>query len=312
MDLSIGEVARLTGLPVKTIRYYSDIGLVPAASRTGAGYRRYDEAGLAGLELIRALRDLGVDLASIRQITERQMSIEHVASAHADAIDLHIQQLTLRRAVLRAIARGVARPEEVQRMTAFASASAGEARRIMEEFLDSIFAEHPNDPFAERMRTSLPVLPDLPTAEQIDAWMELAGLVQDSEFRARVGEMVADGARLRAASGSGGTDDAAQRAGQAVVERAGTAVAKGIATDSAEATAIVNEVVPLFAAAARSVDSPEYRIELAHQIARFSDPRVERYWQLIGLINGWPVRPSLIQPYEWFMAALKASVSPRA
>jgi MerR family regulatory protein len=56
MDLSIGEVARLTGLPVKTIRYYSDIGLVAASSRTDAGYRRYDEAGLARLELIRALR----------------------------------------------------------------------------------------------------------------------------------------------------------------------------------------------------------------------------------------------------------------
>ena len=46
MDLSIGEVGRLTGLPVKTIRYYSDIGLLAAASRTDAGYRRYDAAGL--------------------------------------------------------------------------------------------------------------------------------------------------------------------------------------------------------------------------------------------------------------------------
>jgi DNA-binding transcriptional MerR regulator len=62
MDLSIGDVARLTGLPVKTIRYYADIGLVPEASRTKASYRRYDEAGLARLELVHALRDLGLDL----------------------------------------------------------------------------------------------------------------------------------------------------------------------------------------------------------------------------------------------------------
>ena len=47
MDLSIGEVAHITGLPVKTIRYYADIGLVPEALRTGAGYRRYDDAGFA-------------------------------------------------------------------------------------------------------------------------------------------------------------------------------------------------------------------------------------------------------------------------
>jgi DNA-binding transcriptional MerR regulator len=96
MDVSIGEVARLTGVPVKTIRYYSDIGLVAAASRTDAGYRRYDEAGLARLELIHALRDLGLDLASIRRVTERQTKIEEVARAHADAIDLHVHQLTLR------------------------------------------------------------------------------------------------------------------------------------------------------------------------------------------------------------------------
>jgi len=158
MDLSIGEVARLTGLPVKTIRYYSDIGLVAAASRSDAGYRRYDAAGLSRLELIHALRDLGVELASIRRVTERQTEIEEVARAHADAIDLHVHQLTLRRAVLRAIARGVTRPEEVQRVTAFAQASAEESRRIMEEFLDSIFADHQDNPFAQRMRTALPVL----------------------------------------------------------------------------------------------------------------------------------------------------------
>ncbi|HVS42964.1 MAG TPA: MerR family DNA-binding transcriptional regulator, partial [Candidatus Dormibacteraeota bacterium] len=34
MDISIGELARLTGLPVKTVRYYSDIGLAPEAERS--------------------------------------------------------------------------------------------------------------------------------------------------------------------------------------------------------------------------------------------------------------------------------------
>ena len=308
MDFSIGAVARLTGLPVKTIRYYSDIGLVAAASRTDAGYRRYDEAGLARLELIHALRDLGLDLASIRRVTERQTKIEDVARAYADAIDLHIHQLTLRRAVLRAIARGVTRPEEVQRMTALAQASAEESRRIMEEFLDSVFADHQDNPFAERMRSALPVLPDAPSDEQIDAWVELAGLVQGPEFRARIREMIVEGERQRAASGITETDEAAQRAGQAVVDRAGTAVSQGVATDSAEALAIVNEVVPLFAAAAGNEDSPEYRRELVHQLGTFSDRRVERYWQLIGLINGWPAQPSLMRPYEWFTAALDGSL----
>ena len=193
-------------------------------------------------------------------------------------------------------------------MTAFAEASAEESRRIMEEFLDSIFADHQSNPFAERMRSALPALPDEPSAEQIDAWVELARLVHDSAFRARIREMIVEGERQRAASGISETDEATQQAGQAVVDRAGAAVSNGVATDSAEAHAIVNEVVPLFAAAASKKDSPEYRRALAHQLATFSDPRAERYWQLIGVINGWPAQPSVMRPYEWFMAALDASL----
>ena len=88
MDVSIGELSRLTGLPVKTIRYYSDIGLVREARRTPAGYRRYDEQSLGRLELIRALRDLGIDLQTIARVAEQQSSLEDVARARADAIDL--------------------------------------------------------------------------------------------------------------------------------------------------------------------------------------------------------------------------------
>jgi DNA-binding transcriptional MerR regulator len=110
MDVSIGQLARLTGLPIKTIRYYSDIGLVPEARRTSAGYRRYDQRALGRLELVRALRDLGIDLRTIGKVCERWSGVEDVARANADAIELHIRQLSLRRAVLRAIARGASEP----------------------------------------------------------------------------------------------------------------------------------------------------------------------------------------------------------
>src|SRR5579863_857338 len=103
MDLSIGALSKLTGISVKTIRYYSDIGLLPEASRTEAGYRRYDEDGLARLELIRALRDLGFDIAAARRVADHQASLEEVARAHVEAVDARIRQLKLRRAVLNAI-----------------------------------------------------------------------------------------------------------------------------------------------------------------------------------------------------------------
>ncbi len=37
-----------------------------------------------------------------------------------------------------------------------------------------------------------------------------------------------------------------------------------------------------------------------------SDRRVERYWQLIGIINDWPEQPSLMPAYDWLIAALQA------
>lgn len=303
MDLSIGQVARHTGLTIKTIRYYSEIGLAREARRTATGYRRYDAQALARLELVRALRDLGMDLDTISRVCAQRSSLEDVARAHANAIDLNIHQLMIRRVVLRAI-RGRSRPEEVQRMTAFARASADECRRIMDEFLDAVFAERPNDPFVQRMRAALPLLPEQPSDQQIDAWIELAGLVQDLAFRTRVTHMAAGGARIRGATGLSDTDAATQRASQAVVDRAGGALASGIEPTSSDAAPIVSELVAGFATAAGRQNDAAYRAELAQQLAMFSDRRVERYWQLIGVINGWTEPPSRMPAYEWFIAAL--------
>lgn len=62
LRLTIGQLARRTGLSVKTIRWYSDQGLVPPAGRTASGYRLYGVEALARLELVRTLRRLGIDL----------------------------------------------------------------------------------------------------------------------------------------------------------------------------------------------------------------------------------------------------------
>jgi DNA-binding transcriptional MerR regulator len=50
--LTIGELARRAGVPVRTIRFWSDSGLVPPASRTDSDRRLYDAACVARLELV--------------------------------------------------------------------------------------------------------------------------------------------------------------------------------------------------------------------------------------------------------------------
>lgn len=102
---SIGELARRTGLTVKAVRFYSDQGIVPPTDRSQAGYRRYGTDALARMELVRTLRDLGLDLATVRRVVEREVSLAEVAAAHAEALAVQIRTLRLRRAVLTAAAR---------------------------------------------------------------------------------------------------------------------------------------------------------------------------------------------------------------
>ncbi|WP_430495979.1 MerR family transcriptional regulator [Micromonospora trifolii] len=65
---SIGQLARQTGTSVKTIRFYSDCGLIPPADRSPAGYRLYENGAVARLDFVRTLRDLGLDLTAIRAV----------------------------------------------------------------------------------------------------------------------------------------------------------------------------------------------------------------------------------------------------
>ena len=67
--VTIGHVARVTGVAAKTIRYYEEIGVLPAASRTASGYRQYDEPGVQRVRFIRRARTLGLPLRHLKMLT---------------------------------------------------------------------------------------------------------------------------------------------------------------------------------------------------------------------------------------------------
>ena len=65
----IGEVARKSGVPVKTIRYYEEIGLlVPTVQRSETGYRLFDVKVLNRLAFIKRSQSLGLSLSEIKEI----------------------------------------------------------------------------------------------------------------------------------------------------------------------------------------------------------------------------------------------------
>jgi len=48
------------------------------------------------------------------------------------------------------------------------------------------------------------------------------------------------------------------------------------------------------------------QVALADRLATFTDRRVERYWQQLGVLNGWPLRAPSVPVFEWLIAALRA------
>jgi DNA-binding transcriptional MerR regulator len=99
--LPIGDVARHTGIKVPTIRYYEQIGLLPAPSRTEGNRRCYSQGAIRRLAFIRHARELGFEIDAIRELLALQDEphrpcddIDALAREHLAAIEKKIARLT--------------------------------------------------------------------------------------------------------------------------------------------------------------------------------------------------------------------------
>jgi len=100
-DISIGRLAKETGSKVQTIRYYEDIGLLPAPPRTAGNHRVYDERHVRRLSFIRHSRELGFSLDAIREmltlsdLPDRPCeTVDRIAQIHLDEVMEKIARLT--------------------------------------------------------------------------------------------------------------------------------------------------------------------------------------------------------------------------
>ena len=87
--LTISDAAQRAGLTSKAVRYYSDIGLLPEAGRSAAGYRLYDQQSVDTLIFLRRARDFGFtisqckDLLALLQNPDRSAAeVKSIASQH--------------------------------------------------------------------------------------------------------------------------------------------------------------------------------------------------------------------------------------
>ncbi len=97
--MNIGEVSRVSGLPIKTIRYYEDMGLITPL-RQANGYRVFDEGSLEKLRFLRRARKLGFsvkDCARLLEINEKPQGgdelVTQITQKHLRDVKQKIQQL---------------------------------------------------------------------------------------------------------------------------------------------------------------------------------------------------------------------------
>lgn len=293
-SFGIGRLAELSGLPVKTIRFYSDLGIL-RPGRTEAGHRRYDAADLARVQLVHGLRELGVGLPEIRALLEEGRELRHVLGAHANALEVRIRGLQRQLVVTRAAAADPS-PAALRRLETLARLDADERRRLLEGFWDAVGTQGP------LREAGTPELPADPSPEQLDAWLELAQLAIDEDFQRTTRENAAWGQTVDPSLGP-------------ALELARAAIDQGLAPDAPEAAPAVDAFARAWAEALGREDRGEFRAWLAGELAARSDPRAERYWQLVGTLRGEPADGHKGGPaargraFQWLLSGLAGTAS---
>ena len=91
--LKIGEVARMSGIGIETLRFYERSGLLGRPRRTQSGYRLYDREVLERLEFIKRAQVLGFSLDEIKQVIAEEQAGESPCEAVRDVVRTRLQEL---------------------------------------------------------------------------------------------------------------------------------------------------------------------------------------------------------------------------
>ncbi|MEE1752793.1 helix-turn-helix domain-containing protein [Streptomyces sp. SP18CS02] len=293
--LTIGRLAHRTGIPVRTLRFWSDEGAVPPVARSASGYRLYDAGSVARVELVRTLRELGLGLDAVCRVLSGRTTVAEVADAHVAALDAQIRSLKVSRAVLSTVSKRGSTAEETALMNRLARLSAAERGQIIEEFKEEVFGGLDIDPrLRDRMRTFSVELPDDPTSEQVDAWIDLAELVRDPGFRARMRTMLELSTPV---PGRGRPPGASIWWARQVVGTVAAARERGIAAEGPAAGEVLSQLF-----------GNDDRAAVLLCLEAGIEAGAERYRRLVARVRGQYASADATEELEWLARALRAAV----
>jgi DNA-binding transcriptional MerR regulator len=294
-SLTVGELARGAGVSPQILRHYEQLGLL-RPRRTASGYRVYSDADRARLDVVRTLRELDVDLATIGRVLRGATDLRATAELHVKTLEHQAALIRRRVAVLRASLRhaGELDASRIQRLYALARLERADKARFVAEQLGKRVAETA-PPALQRaiLDAARFELPDDATPEQLDAWLELAELVSDEAFLAHY----RDRRRPAKADAPRGVREA-----QGEVLRA---IQRGISPDDERARPIVQRWVRALARQQKRTNEHTFAGEMlrAAESGRFDNE--QRFWALLAILKPEMAKHPAYVVGPWLMRATR-------
>jgi DNA-binding transcriptional MerR regulator len=309
---TIGEVSRRSGVPVKTIRHYSDIGVLPPSGVSEAGYRLYSEADRSRLEAIRTLRAAGFGLPTIERLLRREVRPSEALKMQLEAVDLQLRTLGRRRALLEAALddedAALGYPD---RARALAVLSAREREAFLEEHFERSLEGIPVDPGVKEQFRQMLVdgIPETLTDEQLSAWVELSEIASDESFIQKLRDQTEP---FWEAAGDGYDQAGFREATNNALRGAIEAGLEGRPPTGEREQQAVQDLIDANARAMNRTADPGFEAWLLRHYEETSDPRMERYWHLVSVLKEIEYDPSFARAHRWLVEGLRWRVEGHA
>src|ERR1700722_5059079 len=185
---SIGQLAKAAGVPVKTLRYYSNIGLLEPAAITEAKYRRYKDRDVVKVALIRSLRSLGFSLDVIRKVMHNRQTARDVVALQLEVLESQRRSIQRQIAVLRVVnaqSTDADVLDQVHLAHAAASLSSAESDAQIASFISQLAGRHSKEHLGTRLfrEIALADIPEELNPAQLEAWIRLSAIMQDPSMQ---------------------------------------------------------------------------------------------------------------------------------
>ncbi|QTE02370.1 zinc-responsive transcriptional regulator [Streptomyces cyanogenus] len=286
---------------MKSVRFYSDRGLLPEASRSGGGHRRYGPEALERLRLIRSLRALDLPLPEVRRVLQDEgvagRVLEGVVAGRLRELGSELRTLRWREAALRLV--GECPPaERAERLRLIGTVSMPPSTAPLARFWRAwLPARMPARATAAFLEVAVPQPPEEPDPAQVLAFARLHAMTTapcpgTPQPRPEVHRVA--GARGAAVLYEGLAE---------AYELAGPQLRRARDPHPGEA---LDAYVAAYASAFGSRDTREFRRLLAPRLA--AEPRLDRYWELTAAVltpPGSRPEPTPGTADDWLRAALE-------